>query len=134
MSSETWSDAPPTGLSGHAVSSLLQAVTGLRNVRAVVAMLGCTFAGVLVAGLLFAMAPTLGFLAGLLAAVVWVVAIGTGVNAAGLLQMDHARGISPRSTADALVYGLMCIPKLIVLALAFFASRSRSSSSSRSCC
>jgi hypothetical protein len=121
MSSETLSDAPPAGLSGEALSSLLQAVTGLRNRRAVVAMLACTFAGVLVAGLLFAMTPTLGFLAGLLAAIVWVVAIGTGLNAAGLLQMDHARGISPRSTADALVYGLMCIPKLIVLALAFFA-------------
>ena len=121
MSSETLSDAPPAGLSGDALSSLLQAVTGLRNRRAVVAMLACTFVGVLVAGLLFAMTPTLGFLAGLLAAIVWVVAIGTGVNAAGLLQMDHARGISPRSTADALVYGLMCIPKLIVLALAFFA-------------
>ena len=50
-----------------------------------------------------------------------MVAIGTGVNAAGLLQMDHARGISPRSTADALVYGLMCIPKLIVLGLVFLA-------------
>ena len=121
MSSETLSDAPPAGLSGDALSSLLQAVTGLRNRRAVVAMLACTFVGVLVAGLLFAMTPTLGFLAGLLAAIVWVVAIGTGLNAAGLLQMDHARGISPRSTADALVYGLMCIPKLIVLALAFFA-------------
>jgi hypothetical protein len=120
MSSETLSDAP-RGLSGHAFSSLLQAASGLRNVRAVVAMLGCTFAGVLVAGLLFAMTGSLGFLAGLLAAVVWVVAIGTGINAAGLLQMDHARGISPRSLADALVYGLMCIPKLIVLALAFFA-------------
>jgi hypothetical protein len=121
MSSETLSDAPPAGLSGDALSSLLQAVTGLRNRRAVVAMLACTFVGVLVAGLLFAMTPTLGFLAGLLAAIVWVVAIGAGLNAAGLLQMDHARGISPRSTADALVYGLMCIPKLIVLALAFFA-------------
>jgi hypothetical protein len=121
MSSETLSDAPPAGLSGDALSSLLQAVTGLRNRRAVVAMLACTFVGVLVAGLLFAMTPTLGFLAGLLAAIVWVVAIGTGLNAAGLLQMDHARGISPRSTADALVYGLMCIPKLIVLALALFA-------------
>jgi hypothetical protein len=121
MSSEPMSDAPPAGLSGDTFSSLLQAVTGLRNRRAVVAMLGCTFVGVLVAGLLFAMTPTLGFLAGLLAAIVWFVAIGTGVNAAGLLQMDHARRISPRSTADALVYGLMCIPKLIVLALAFFA-------------
>ena len=121
MSSEPMSDAPPAGLSGETFSSLLQAVSGLRNRRAVVAMLGCTFVGVLVAGLLFAMTPMLGFLAGLLAAIVWFVAIGTGLNAAGLLQMDHARGISPRSTADALVYGLMCIPKLIVLALAFLA-------------
>jgi hypothetical protein len=121
MSSETLSDRAPTGLPAHAFSSLLQAVTGLRNVRAVVAMLGCMFVGVIVAGLLLAMTGRLGFLAGLLASIVWIVAIGTGVNAAGLLQMDHARGISPRSTADALVYGLMCIPKLIVLGLAFFA-------------
>jgi hypothetical protein len=103
------------------LSSVFQAVAGLRNRRAIVAMLGCTFVGVIVAGLLVAMTGTLGFLAGLLAMIVWVVAIGTGVNAAGLLQMDHARGISPRSTADALVYGLMCIPKLIVLGLAFLA-------------
>ncbi|HEY2561998.1 MAG TPA: zinc ribbon domain-containing protein [Caldimonas sp.] len=121
MSSETLSDEAPTGLPAHAFASLLQAVTGLRNVRAVVAMLGCMFVGVIVAGLLLAMTGRLGFLAGLLASIVWIVAIGTGVNAAGLLQMDHARGISPRSTADALVYGLMCIPKLIVLGLAFFA-------------
>jgi len=119
MSSETLSDAP--ALSGHAFSGLLHAVTGLRNRRAVVAMLGCLFAGVIVAGLLFAMVGSLGFLAGLLAAIVWIVAIGTGVNAAGLLQMDHARGVPLRSTTDALVYGLMCIPKLIVLALALFA-------------
>ncbi|HEX4232887.1 MAG TPA: zinc ribbon domain-containing protein [Caldimonas sp.] len=121
MSSETQSDRAPTGLPAHTFASLLQAVTGLRNVRAVVAMLGCMFVGVIVAGLLLAMTGRLGFLAGLLASIVWIVAIGTGVNAAGLLQMDHARGISPRSTADALVYGLMCIPKLIVLGLAFFA-------------
>ena len=34
--------------------------------------------------------------------------------------MDHARGISPRSTVDALVHGLMCIPKLIVLGILLF--------------
>jgi len=115
MSSDIASEAAPAGLSGHAFSSLFQAVAGLRNRRALVAMLGCMFVGVIVAGLLMAMSRTLGVFAGLLAMIVWVVAIGTGVNAAGLLQMDHARGISPRSTADALVYGLMCIPKLIVL-------------------
>ena len=121
MSSDIASEAPPAGLSGHAFSSLFQAVTGLRNRRALVAMLGCMFVGVIVGGLLVAMTGSLGMFASLLAALVWVVAIGTGVNAAGLLQMDHARGISPRSTADALVYGLMCIPKLIVLGLVFLA-------------
>jgi hypothetical protein len=121
MSIDIAPEPAPAGLSGHAFSSLFQAVSGLRNRRALVAMLGCMFVGVIVAGLLVAMTGTLGMFAGLLAAVVWVVAIGTGVNAAGLLQMDHARGISPRSTADALVYGLMCIPKLIALALIFLA-------------
>ena len=117
--------ALPAGLSGHAFSSLFQAVNGLRNRRA-----DHRHARLHVrrrhrrrpaAG----DDGTLGFLAGLLALLVWVVAIGTGVNAAGLLQMDHARGISPRSTADALVYGLMCIPKLIVLGLALRRRRDR---------
>jgi len=121
MSSDIASEAAPAGLSGHAFSSLFQAVTGLRNRRALVAMLSCMFVGVIVGGLLVAMTGSLGMFAGLLATLVWIVAIGTGVNAAGLLQMDHARGISPRSTADALVYGLMCIPKLIVLGLIFVA-------------
>ena len=121
MSSDIASEAAPAGLSGHAFSSLFQAVSGLRNQRALVAMLGCMFVGVIVSGLLVAMTPSLGIFAGLLAMIVWVVAVGTGLNAAGLLQMDHARGISPRSTADALVYGLMCIPKLIALALIFVA-------------
>jgi len=121
MSSDIAPEAAPAGLSGHAFSSLFQAVSGLRNQRALVAMLGCMFVGVIVSGLLVAMTPSLGVFAGLLAMIVWVVAVGTGLNAAGLLQMDHARGISPRSTADALVYGLMCIPKLLALALIFLA-------------
>ena len=110
----------PAGMSANAFSSLFQAVNGLRNRRALIALMGCTVGGVLVAGLLLAMAGTLGMLAGLLAFVVYVVAVGTGVNAAGLLHMDHARGISPRSTVDALVYGLMCIPKLIALGILLF--------------
>lgn len=111
----------PEGLSADAFSSLFQAVNGLRNSRAIIALLGCTFAGVLVAALLLSMAGTLGMFATVLAMLVWVVAIGTGVNGAGLLQMDAARGISQRSIVDALVHGLLCIPKLIVLGLAFFA-------------
>ncbi len=114
-------DAPPAALTPHAFSSLFQAVNGLRNRRAIVALLVCTVAGVLVASLVLTMSGALGMLAGLLAMLVWIVAIGTGVNAAGLLQMDSARGISQRSIVDALVHGLMCIPKLLVLGLAFFA-------------
>ena len=121
MSSDISGDNSPPGLSGHAFASLFQAVGGLRNVRAVAAMLGCTFAGIIVVGALFAITRGPGFFSGLLAMIIWIVAIGTAVNAAGLLQMDHARGISPRSTADALLYGLMCIPKLIALVLAFVA-------------
>ena len=121
MSSDIEPEAAPARLSGHAFSSLFHAVDGLRNRRAIVAMLGCAIVGVIVVGLLVAMTGSPGFFAALLAMLVWIVAIGTGVNAAGLLQMDHARGISPRSIADALAYGLMCIPKLIVVALAFVA-------------
>jgi hypothetical protein len=121
MTSDVASAGAPAALAGPAFSSLLRAVEGLRNHRAVLAMLGCTFVGVIVAGLLLALSGTLGVAAGLLASIVWIVAIGTGFNAAGLLQMDHARGISQRSTADALRDGLLCIPKLIVLGLAFLA-------------
>lgn len=121
MSVDPRSRPLPAGLSGQAFASIAEAIHGLRNRNAIVAMLGCTFAGVIVAGALMAMAGALGFLAAVLAFVVWIVAIGTGINAAGLLQMDSARGISPRSLGDALVQGALCIPKLIVLALALLA-------------
>jgi hypothetical protein len=118
MSNETASAALPAGMSANAFSSLFQAVNGLRNKRALVAMIGCAVVGVLLAGLLVSVGGVFG---GLLGSLLCIVAFGTGINAAGTLHMDGARGISPRSTADALVFGLMCIPKLIVLGLALFA-------------
>jgi hypothetical protein len=121
MPSDPAPAALPAGISASAFSSLFQAVNGLRNRAALGALVGCTVVGVLVAGLLMAMSGALGWLAGLLAFAVLVVAIGTGVNAAGLLHMDSARGVAPRGMVDALVYGLMCIPKLIVLGLALVA-------------
>jgi hypothetical protein len=117
MSSNPAEAAPlPAGISATAFSSLFGAINGLRNRRALIALMGCLVGGILVAGLLFRMGSFFALLGGL----VWIVAVGTGVNAAGLLHMDHARGISPRSTVDALVYGLMCIPKLIALAILLF--------------
>ena len=122
MAIEPASSALPAGLSANAFSSLFQAVGGLRNRRAIVALLGCLFAGIIAASLVGMMAASVGFFAIALGMLIWVIALGTGINAAGLLQMDQARGISPRSTVDALVYGLLCIPKLLALALIFFAA------------
>ena len=108
-------------MAGPLFASLLQCVAGLRNRNAAVALFGCTFVGLVLFGLLLATSGGPGFLA-LLAGLVWLLALATGINAAGLLQMDHARGISPRSLGDALIQGLTCVPKLIVLGLALFAT------------
>jgi len=113
--------APIAGLSADAFSSLFQAVGGLRNHRALLAMAACLAVGVLVGGAAAVSIATLGAFGALLAGLVFFVAAATGVNAAGVLHMDHARGQPPRSLVDALVYGLLCIPKLLVLGLGFFA-------------
>jgi hypothetical protein len=110
--------APPLpGLSMGALGSVFQAIGGLRNRQAAIALLGCLFVGVLVAGL----AGATGGFGAVLGALVLFVAVGTGVNTAGVLLMDQARGAPPRALVDALVYGLMCIPKLILLGLVLLA-------------
>lgn len=106
------------GVSPDAFSSLFQAVNGLRNRRALVAILGCMVLGVLVAGLFTMMAERLGFLLAFLGGLFLFVAGATGISAAGVLLMDQARGVPSRSLVDAVVYGLLCIPKFIVLGLA----------------
>ncbi len=105
---------PTTGVSMGAFASVFQAVGGLRNRRALLALLGCLFGGVLVS----ALASRMGSLGVVLVPLIFLVAVGTGVNAAGVLLMDQARGVDSRGIVDALVYGLTCIPKLIVLGLA----------------
>lgn len=108
------------GLSPDAISSLFQAIGGLRNRRALLAMAACLVAAVLVGGLsAFALGRT-GGLGALLTTLVVLVAVYTGINAAGLLLMDQARGVPLRGLVDALVYGLLCIPKVIVLGIVFF--------------
>jgi hypothetical protein len=106
----------PGGISANALTSLFGAINGLRNRSALIAMMACLVGGVVVFVLLSAMGAFMSFIG----ALIYMVAAATGINAAGLLHMDHARGISPRSTVDALVYGLMCIPKLIALAILLF--------------
>jgi hypothetical protein len=108
------------GLSPDAISSLFQAIGGLRNRRALLAMAACLIAAVLVGGLSSLLPGRLGGFGALLTGLVVLVAVYTGINAAGLLLMDQARGVPLRGLIDALVYGLLCIPKVIVLGLAFF--------------
>jgi len=106
--------ALPTALAPDAFSSMFQSIAGLRNLRAAAAMLGCFVAGVLVAGLLGYLGRgsfVVTGLAGLLAALLFF----TGIHAAGVLLMDQARRLPPRSVMDAVVYGLMCVPKTIAL-------------------
>lgn len=108
------------GLSPDAISSLFQAIGGLRNRRALLAMAACLIAAVLIGGLsAFALGRTGGFGA-LLTVLIVLVAVYTGINAAGMLLMDQARGVPLRGLVDALVYGLLCIPKVIVLGITFF--------------
>jgi hypothetical protein len=126
--------ALPAGLSAHAFSSLFHAVAGLRNRRAIVALLGCLFVGVIVASLLAMMAPSVGFSAFVMATLIWVVAIGTGVNAAACCRWITPRGISQRSTVDALATACSASPSCSALGLIFFAAVLAGSSPSRSCC
>jgi hypothetical protein len=116
------SEPPPphrAALSGppaDVVLSVLQAVGGLRNGRALVALFGCSVVGVLIAGLLGATGRSLG--AALAGALVMFAAAITGINAAGVLLMDQATGRPRHSLAEALSKGLVCVPKVIALALA----------------
>lgn len=46
-----------------------------------------------------------------------MVLAAAGFSGVGLLLMDRAKGITPRSMVDALLFGLMCLPKFIGFAL-----------------
>ena len=109
------------GLPPGTFPSLLRAVDGLHNLRAFVAMLGCMVIGVLAAGIFSLLATHLGFVFGFLGGLAMLIASATGINAAGVLLMDQARGVPSRGLPDAVSYGLMCIPKFILLSLTLLA-------------
>lgn len=114
--STTGEDASQVGsaVSASALSSMFQALAGLRNRAAVTLMLGCFAAAVVVAGVFGALLGGFGiFVGGLLALILYF----TGINAAGVLQMDVACNRPLRGAVDALIYGLLCIPKVIGLAI-----------------
>ncbi len=109
--------APTAGLPFSAFTGLFEALRGLHNTRALAAMLGCLVAGVLVAGVCSMLAARLGGAPALLGGLFLFVAVATGVNAAGMLLMDQARGRPARALGEALRGGLACVPRVIALGL-----------------
>lgn len=120
MSTVATSSGRLGGLSPDALSSLFQAIGGLRNGRALAAMAACLVSAVVIGALGGTALGRTGAVGALLTGLVVLLLVYTGINAAGILLMDQARGNTPRGLVDALVQGLMCIPKVIALALGFF--------------
>ena len=107
---------PMKAMSPDALTSLFQAVAGLRNFRAAAAMLTCFALSVVVPGLLWTLLGK-GAAAGGLGALVAIFLIASGIHAGGLLLMDQARQVPMRSVTEAIVLGMWCVPKSIVLAI-----------------
>lgn len=107
------------GLSADALSSMFQAIAGLHNFRATAAMLSGFLVGGLLAGAIAVVSG--GSIAGVFfGALLFFVFVFIGGGAATVLLMDQARGVPVRRLTDAMVYGLICIPKIIVLLIGFF--------------
>lgn len=107
--------AIPGGMAPETLSSMFQAVGGLRNYRAAAAMLACFLVALV---LLQLVGGGLGMVVSVLIGLVALIAAFTGIHASGILLMDQARGLPGRSILEAIVYGLMCVPKTVVLMLA----------------
>ena len=101
-----------------AVIGTLGSMAGLRNGPALIALLASLFIGVLVSGL----SSRLGLGGALLGALLFLVVAAVGVNAAGLLQLDAARGVAPRRLADAFLAGALCIPRVLLLGVVLLAA------------
>lgn len=112
MTPEPLAGTTAGSLAPGAVSSLFQAVGGLRNYRAAAAMLVCLLVALVLMQLV---GSGVGVAGSILIGLVATLAVFVGIHASGILLMDQARGLSGRSIVDAIVYGLLCVPKTIVL-------------------
>lgn len=103
-------------ISADAVSSLLQAIAGLRNLRAALTMLACFALSIAVPILLWALLGK--SVAGVATGVpVYIFFVATGINAGGLLLMDQAKQIESRSIADAIAIGIWCAIRSIAIGI-----------------
>lgn len=107
---------PTKAISADALSSMFQAVGGLRNFRAAAAMLACFALSVIVPGLLWMLLGK-GAAGVSLGALVAAFLVASGIHAGGLLLMDQAKQVPMRSISEAIVLGMWCVPKSIMLAI-----------------
>lgn len=104
-------------ISPTALSSMFQAISGLRNLRAALAMIVCFMLALLIGWALMALLPR-SIWGGLVGGMLGGLLMFAGIHASGVLLMDQARGLPMRSITDAVVYALLCVPKTIVLVIA----------------
>jgi len=109
----------------HGSLVVLEAVDAARNTRAFLLFLGCAITSLVIAGIFLGIAGTLAsngaiVIAGLFSVVGWLAALviaATGVSAAGKTLMDQIQGRPVPSIRDALIAGLMTLPKLAAIFL-----------------
>ena len=98
-------------------SQLLRAAEGLTQWRPLaLGFLTLVGSGLLMVGGMFLASSLNGALGGILAFVIGLlalVALASGFSGVGVMLMDRAKSIAPRSMVDALLFGLMCLPKFI---------------------
>lgn len=102
-------------------SRILRAAEGLAQWRAMA--LGCLT--MLASGTLMVLAMYMGtqirgvggLVLGGAAALVALVVGAAGFSGVGAMLMDRAKQIAPRSMADALVFGVICLPRFVAFAL-----------------
>ena len=111
----------PTSAPRIDFSQLLRAAEGLTQWRPMLlGFLTLVAAGLLmVAGqfLAFRLGGGAGALISAFIALLVVVVVAAGFSGAGVMLMDRAKAIEPRSMVDALLFGLTCLPKFIGFAL-----------------
>ncbi|RZL04970.1 MAG: hypothetical protein EOP40_21110, partial [Rubrivivax sp.] len=98
-------------------SSLLTAVDAVRNVRALLVLLGSFVAGALIWGLGGLLAAQAGFLVGVLFFLIGAAVVFYGSNAAGIMIMDEVKGARSRPAMAALVTSLATSHRLLLALL-----------------
>jgi hypothetical protein len=99
--------------------TLLSAVDAVRNVRALLVLLGALVLGALVWALGGYLTFRIGFLAGMLFFLIGAAITFYGGNAAGIMLMDEARGSRSRPIASAVLTSLAISHRLLLALLLF---------------